>query len=105
MTLIRNTGKMRRTATRQDLLLVGQDTVTGPADPETTLRGMGFRLQQKHPGHWVLTTAGPLPELHFYSRKELGRFATDRAPNYLVQTILTHNNRSEHHADTAHLPG
>ncbi len=69
-------------ASRKDLLVVQDSGPVTAADPVRVLREQGFRVVQQAPDHWVLTRGTPLPELHFYSRDELARFAGDRARFY-----------------------
>lgn len=85
---------------RSDLLQVQTGTNVVPAHPEAMLERMGFRVRARTEGHWIVTGVDPLPEFHFYSRIELGRFALDQAKHY--QEWL---NWRQHHDTTTPLSG
>ncbi|MFC4257817.1 hypothetical protein ACFOZ5_02090 [Marinobacter lacisalsi] len=88
------------TATRGDLLQVQSGSNVVPAHPDVMLERMGFRVAQLARDHWIVTGVDPLPEFHFYTRLELGRFALNQASQY--QEWL---NWRQHHDKTAHLSG
>lgn len=67
---------------RGDLLRVQSGPSVVPANPESILEKMGFRVSRQTGEHWIVTGADPLPEFHFYSRIELGRFTLNQATHY-----------------------
>lgn len=83
-----------------DLLQVQSGPGIVPSHPEAMLERMGFRVSLRKEDHWIVTGVDPLPELHFYSRLELGRFALNQAEHY--QQWL---NWRQHHDNTADLSG
>ncbi|MFL1406787.1 hypothetical protein ACJO2E_15735 [Marinobacter sp. M1N3S26] len=85
---------------RGDLLQVQSGPSVVPADPEARLERMGFRVSRRPDGHWTVTGSSPLPELHFYSRIELGRFLLGKA-NHYHQWL----NWRQHHDRTTPLSG
>lgn len=90
----------RPTPNRGDLLQVQSGPNVVPAHPEAMLERMGFRITRRKEDHWIVTGDDPLPELHFYTHLELGRFALDQAGRY--QEWL---NWREHHDKAADLSG
>ncbi|MBL1272796.1 MAG: hypothetical protein ACI92B_001998 [Marinobacter maritimus] len=46
------------------------------------LANLGFSVSQPAQEHWVVTHHNPLPELHFYSERELAQFASYKAHLY-----------------------
>ncbi|HDZ40005.1 MAG TPA: hypothetical protein ENH62_17325 [Marinobacter sp.] len=46
------------------------------------LKDLGFSINQSGQEHWVITHHNPLPELHFYSERELAQFASHKAHHY-----------------------
>lgn len=58
------------------------------------LEELGFtitRPEAEH-AHWVVTYRNPLPELHFYSERELAQFASYKAHHYARR--LAHEERA-----------
>ena len=43
---------------------------------------LGFVVSQADREHWAVTHHNPLPELHFYSERELAQFASYKAHHY-----------------------
>lgn len=66
-------------ANQRDLLRVQTGTRVVPSNPARQLEQMGFRVTKQTGKHWTVTGIDPLPELHFYSLVELGRFALNQA--------------------------
>ncbi len=56
------------------------------------LEDLGFSVRQSDQQHWVVTHHNPLPELHFYSARELAQFASYKAHHYAKR--LLRENRS-----------
>lgn len=46
------------------------------------LADLGFSVSLTEPDHWIVTHKNPLPELHFYSERELAQFASYKAHHY-----------------------
>ena len=67
---------------RKSGTLVQSGPIVVPANPEVMLDRMGFRVARRAENHWVITGIDPLPELHFYTRLEVGRFALNQATHY-----------------------
>ncbi|MGM0769007.1 MAG: hypothetical protein ACQEV6_13370 [Pseudomonadota bacterium] len=61
--------------------------LTGCRATTQWLTDLGFRIDHRCPGHWVLTHSHPLPQLHFYSEEELARFASGRAQAYAKRIL------------------
>ncbi|GGE69493.1 hypothetical protein GCM10011533_22320 [Streptosporangium jomthongense] len=49
------------------------------------LQDLGFSVNRTDAEHWVITYNKPLPELHFYSERELEQFASYKAHHYAIQ--------------------
>lgn len=52
------------------------------------LQDLGFSVDQRDQDHWVVTHQSPLPELHFYSKRELAQFASHKAQHYAKRLLL-----------------
>lgn len=87
-------------AHRGDVLQVQSGPSVVPANPESRLEKMGFRVSRQTGEHWIVTGTDPLPEFHFYSSIELGRFTLNQATRY--QEWL---NRRHQHDITTPLSG
>ncbi len=51
------------------------------------LEDLGFSVSQPGHEHWVVTHRNPLPELHFYSERELAQFASYKARHYAKRLL------------------
>ncbi|WP_417545765.1 hypothetical protein [Marinobacter sp.] len=51
------------------------------------LEDLGFSISQADQEHWVVTHHNPLPELHFYSERELAQFASYKAHHYAKRLL------------------
>jgi len=61
--------------------------------PDTSskfLADLGFSVRQPEQEHWVVTHHNPLPELHFYSERELAQFASYKAHLYAKRLPMEH---------------
>ncbi len=54
------------------------------------LEDLGFSVSQPDQEHWVVKYHNPLPELHFYSERELAQFASYKAQHY-AKRLLSEN--------------
>ena len=81
-----------QTATRNNLFGLHSGAV--PLYTETLcitdqwLKNLGFSVDQRDQEHWVVTHQSPLPELHFYSERELAQFASHKARHYAKRLLL-----------------
>lgn len=51
------------------------------------LEELGFFVSQTDREHWVVTHHNVLPELHFYSKRELAQFASYKAHHYAKRLL------------------
>ncbi|MCK7549619.1 hypothetical protein ACFPQA_13650 [Marinobacter koreensis] len=80
-----------RFGNRKDALALSEPAgpagLLGPEATRNQLAALGLEVNQREPGHWVLTTGAPLPEIHLYGTAELERFASCGARHYADQSL------------------
>lgn len=72
-------------STRQDLFGLSDDRPLGPtgfSQAIDQLAAFGLAIHQRGPGHWIIRSQSPLPEIHCYSEREIIRFARLKGRHY-----------------------